>query len=391
MKTIVLGITGGVAAFKSVQLASDLVKMGYDVEVIMSKNATQFIQPLQFESLTRHKVMVDTFDRNFEYATNHISIAKKADLFIVAPATANFIAKVANGIADDMLTTTFLACNCKKYIAVAMNSQMLANLATQRNLKQCQLDGIEIISSVEGHLACGDVGSGKMADIETILKTVLPVQTLAGKKVLITLGATQEAIDPVRFITNHSTGKMGLALANVAYQLGAEVLCVAASTTVTLPSYLKVIPVKSATEMLVAVQAHYDICDICIKSAAVSDYRVKQVAHQKIKKKEENLSLELVKNPDILKWCGEHKNHQLLVGFAMETEHLIENAKQKCITKNCDFLVANSISETGSGFKGDTNHIYLIDSQQVEEFPTQTKEECAKHIFKRILKEMNLC
>ena len=383
---IVIGITGGVAAFKSVQLVSDLVKMGYDVEVIMTKNACEFIQPLQFEALTSHTVMVDTFDKRFLRSTQHISIAKKASCFVVAPATANFIAKAAHGLADDMLTTTFLACTCPKLIALAMNTNMLENPITQKNIELCSQAGMQIIDSDSGFLACGDVGKGKMASIETIKqaieKVMHPDTSLKGKKDIITAGATQEAIDPVRFITNHSSGKMGCALAKCAKEMGAEVTLIAAHMDVKAPD-VQVISVTSAKEMADAIKANYADCDICIKAAAVSDYTCKEVSAQKIKKNDETLTLTLQKTEDILKWCGQHKQHQVLIGFAMETENLIENAKRKCIEKNCDFLAANSLVTPGAGFQKDTNVIALIEKDNVTQYELMSKEECAKIILNK--------
>lgn len=390
-KCIVIGISGGVAAFKSVQLVSDLVKMGLDVEVIMTVNATQFIQPLQFESLTQHTVMIDTFDSRFEKSTQHISIAKKADCFIIAPATANVIAKVANGICDDMLTTTFLACKCPKIIAPAMNTNMLENPVTQRNIQQCKQDGIIILDSASGHLACGDIGKGKLCSIDimknTILSAINPNQILKGKNVLITAGATMESIDPVRYITNHSTGKMGLALASVAKKMGANVTVVCAHVSVEKPSGVEYINVRSTHEMAQAIQSHFDNCDICIMAAAVSDYRVKEVSEQKIKKHGDTLTLELVKNEDILYWCGQNKKSQKLIGFAMETENLIQNAQEKCIRKNCDFLVANSLKQAGAGFGTDTNIITILTADSTVQYEIMSKEACAEIILKKCVEE----
>lgn len=390
---IVIGVCGGVAAFKTVQLVSDLVKLGIDVEIIMTQNACEFIKPLQFEALTQHSVMVDTFDQRFLRSTQHISIAKKADCFLVAPATANFIAKAAHGLADDMLTTTFLACNCPKYIASAMNTQMLLNPITQHNIEICKSYGMHFIESDEGYLACGDVGKGKMADIQIIKQVLLDEihhsDELKGKKVLITAGATQEALDPVRFITNHSSGKMGCALALQAKRMGADVTLIAAHCEVALPQ-VHVISVTSAKEMAQAVKEHFDDCDICIKAAAVSDYTLVHQSKQKIKKKEDTLTLELTKTEDILKWCGEHKTHQILIGFAMETENLIENAQQKCIQKNCDFLVANHLFTPQAGFGYDTNVISIVEKDQVENYELMSKEACAKIILEKA-KEWKTC
>lgn len=388
---IVIGVTGGVAAFKTVQLVSDLIKMDYDVEVIMTKNATEFIRPLQFEALTNHTVMVDTFDSRFEKSTQHISIAKKAACFMVVPATANFIAKVANGICDDMLTTTFLACDCPKIIAPAMNTNMLNNPATQRNIEQCKKDGIRILESESGYLACGDTGKGKLCSLQamkdSIQEALYPSQPLKGKKVLISAGATMEPIDPVRYITNHSTGKMGIALATMAKRMGAEVTVVCGHLSVEKPSGIKYIDIKTTHDMAVAIQSEYEQCDICIMAAAISDYRIKEVAENKIKKHDNTLSLELVKTEDVLFWCGQNKKHQKLVGFAMETENLIQNAKEKCIRKNCDFLVANSLKQAGAGFGSDTNIITILTSDSTSQYSLMSKEECAEIILRRCMEE----
>lgn len=390
-KTIVVGVTGGIAAFKAVQLVSDLIKMNYDVEVIMSKNACEFIQPLSFESLTNHSVMVDTFDQRFMRSTQHISIAKKADCFVIVPATANVIAKVAHGLADDMLTTTFLACNCPKVIAPAMNTGMLENPITQANLKLCSNYGITIIDSSVGHLACGDIGKGKLADIsiiiEAIEKVLMTSTQLLNKKVLISAGATIESIDPVRYITNHSTGKMGIALATAAKGMGADVTLVCGQLSVEKPYGITCIDAYSAKEMFEAIQTHYDACDILIMAAAVSDYRIQNVSEEKIKKKENTLTLELIKNPDILAWCGEHKTHQINVGFAMESENLIENAREKCLKKNCDLLVANNIKQQGAGFAHDTNVITLISRAETQAFELMSKTECANAILNKIIEK----
>lgn len=390
---VVVGISGGVAAFKSVQLVSDLIKMGIDVEVIMTKNACEFIKPLQFEALTNHSVMIDTFDDRFERSTQHISIAKKCDCFVVAPATANFIAKAAHGIADDMLTTTFLACTCPKLIVPAMNTQMLENPITQNNIRLCKEYGMRFIESEHGHLACGDVGKGKMANIsvikEAIVQILYPDDSLAGKKVLISVGATQEAIDPVRFITNHSSGKMGCALAQEALNRKAEVILVAAHIEVTPPN-CTLIQVSSAKEMAEAIKQVYDKCDVCIKAAAVSDYTLKTIASQKIKKSDQALTLQLTRTEDILKWCGEHKTKQVLVGFAMETENLIENAKAKCINKNCDFVVANSLVTKGAGFQNDTNVITLISPNEIKEYELMSKADCAKVILDQVKEHLHV-
>ncbi len=389
-KCVILGISGGIAAFKAVQLVSDLVKLDLDVEVIMTPNACEFIQPLSFEALTGHTVMVNTFDQRFEKSTKHISIAKKADCFMIAPASADVIAKVVHGIADDMLTTTFLACTCPKLIAPAMNTNMFQNPITQDNLIKAKHYGMQIVEPEVGHLACGDVGSGKMADIETlkeaILDTLFQSDELKGQKVIITAGATMEPLDPVRYITNHSSGKMGCALARQAKRMGAEVTLIHASMTVQPPKGIKLIHAATAAAMADAVKAHFESADIVIKAAAVSDYRCAHVSEQKIKKKSDSLQLELVKNEDILAWCGAHKTHQTLVGFAMESEHVLANAKEKLMKKNCDLLVANSIVDEGAGFAHDTNKITLLTPTTQHEYALMSKDDCASAILSAIAK-----
>lgn len=389
-KCVVVGISGCVAAFKAVQLVSDLVKLDLDVEVIMTENACQFIQPLSFEALTNHTVMVDTFDHRFEKSTQHISIAKKADCFILAPATANVIAKVVHGLADDMLTTTFLACQCPKLIAPAMNTGMYQNPITQANLKLAKQFGIQIIQPISGHLACGDEGMGKLADIsilkEAICDCLYMSNELKGKKVIITAGATMEPLDPVRFITNHSSGKMGCALARQAKRMGADVTLIHASMSVTPPYDVKTIYTPKAADMAEAVKAQFETADIVIKAAAVSDYRCAEIAEQKIKKKGETLTLELVKNEDILAWCGANKTHQILVGFAMESENVLENARDKRYRKNCDVLAANSIIDPEAGFQSDTNRITIITEKDEKTYDLMSKDECAAIILKTAVK-----
>ena len=395
-KTIIVGVSGGIAAFKSVQLVSDLVKKGYDVEVIMSKNACEFIQPLSFEALTNHSVMIETFDQRFEKSTQHISIAKRADLFIIVPATANVLAKVVHGIADDMLTTTFLACTCPKLIALGMNTNMLNNPITQSNIKLAKEYDIHIIESKVGYLACGDIGAGKLADLDVLMNAIeaslQDSHELAGKKILISAGATIEPIDPVRFISNHSSGKMGIALAKQAKAMGGEVTLICGKLTVDKPQGIKCVDAFNALSMYDEVTTRFNDCDILIMAAAISDYRVKDIADHKIKKNQETMMIELIKNPDILAKCGELKTHQTLIGFAMESENLIENARTKCIKKNCDFIVANNIKEEGAGFMGDTNIISLINQSQVKSYTLLSKDECAKVILTHSLdKGANLC
>lgn len=388
-KCIVVGVSGCVGAFKSVQLVSDLVKKGYDVEVIMTKNACEFIQPLQFESLTQHKVMVDTFDRNFTYSTQHISISKKADLFIITPATANILSKVAHGLADDMLSTTFLACDCPKLVAPAMNSKMYLNPITQDNLKKCTVYGIGIISPISGHLACGDDGIGKLADNDTIMEAIEEAlctdKKLAGKKVLINAGPTLERIDPVRYISNHSTGKMGYALARAARNMGASVTLISGPTHLKAPYHVKTLFIESASELFEEMKNHMNEADIMICSAAVADFTPKHTHEQKIKKAASSLSLELNKTEDILQYLGSHKTNQKLIGFAMETENIIENGKQKLLSKNCDMLVVNSLTQAGAGFGHDTNIASLLTKENQIDYEIMSKEELAKIILEKAL------
>lgn len=387
-QTVVLGVSSSVAAFKSVQLTSDLIKMGYDVEVIMTKNATEFIAPLSFESLTNHNVSVDTFAPAMR-EVHHIALARKADVFVLVPATANLIAKVAHGLADDMLTTTFLAADCPKIICPAMNTHMYENPITQQNLEICRSFGMKLVEPDEGRLACGDVGKGKLADLsqikEAIEDALYPDRFLKGKKVLITAGPTEEAIDPVRFITNHSSGKMGYALAKMARRAGAEVTLISGPVALTLPFDVSRTSIHSAKELLKEVQARYEDQDMIIMAAAVADYASVKIADQKIKKQEAMMQLELIKNPDILAWLGEHKkSHQTLCGFAMETEHLLENATAKCQKKHCDLLAANHLLTPGAGFQSDTNIMTLITPEGYEELPLMSKDAVAEEILKRL-------
>ena len=387
-QTVVLGVSSSVAAFKSVQLTSDLIKMGYDVEVIMTKNATEFIAPLSFESLTNHNVSVDTFAPAMR-EVHHIALARKANVFVLVPATANLIAKVAHGLADDMLTTTFLAADCPKIICPAMNTHMYENPITQQNLEICRSFGMKLVEPDEGRLACGDVGKGKLADLsqikEAIEDALYPDHFLKGKKVLITAGPTEEAIDPVRFITNHSSGKMGYALAKMARRAGAEVTLISGPVALTPPFDVSRTCIHSAKELLKEVQARYEEQDMIIMAAAVADYASVKIADQKIKKQEAMMQLELIKNPDILAWLGEHKkSHQTLCGFAMETEHLLENATVKCQKKHCDLLAANHLLTPGAGFQSDTNIMTLITPEGYEELPLMSKDAVAEEILKRL-------
>ena len=388
-KTIVLGVSGGIAVFKAAQLTSNLIKKGYDVEVIMTQNATEFMTPLTFESLTKHNVMVSTFEKVADRSVKHISLAKRADLFVVVPATANVIAKFVCGIADDMLTTTFLAANCPKVICPAMNTQMYENPVTQRNLKTCKELGYHIVEPASGFLACGDRGKGKLAelsDIEACIDSYFQAnRRLEGKHVLITAGPTQEALDPVRYISNHSSGKMGYELARAAQSMGAHVTLISGPSREEVPFGVQLIPVQSALDMLEAVKAHYVSADYIIKAAAVGDYRVESVAEHKIKKDSEEFTLKLIKNPDILAYLGEHiREDQILCGFAMETQNLIENAKAKLEKKHCNMIVANNLKTEGAGFGHNTNIVTLIEKEQLQELSIMSKYEVACRILERL-------
>jgi len=390
-KTVVLGVTGGIAAYKTASLASMLVKDGYDVQVLMTQNATNFINPIVFETLTKHKCLIDTFDRNFEYNVEHVAIAKKADVVMIAPATANVIGKLAHGIADDMLTTTVMACRtCPKIIAPAMNTEMFLNPVVQDNIRILKKYGYEVIEPSEGYLACGDVGAGKMPEpeilFEYIYRTVAWPKDMTGKKVLVTAGPTQEPVDPVRYITNHSSGKMGYAIARVAAARGAEVTLVTGQTSIEKPLFAKVIPVVTARQMFEVVCANAEEADIVCKAAAVADYRPKHVSDNKVKKKDGNMSIELERTDDILKYLGEHKKEgQFLCGFSMETENMIENSRGKLERKNLDMIVANNLKVEGAGFKGDTNVVTLITKSEQEQLPLLSKEETAARVLDKIM------
>lgn len=388
-KCVVLGVTGSIAAYKIANLASMLVKLHADVHVLMTKNATNFINPITFETLTSHKCLVDTFDRNFHYNVEHVALAKKADVVLIAPASANVIGKLACGIADDMLTTTMLACKCKKIIAPAMNTNMYENPIVQDNLKRLKHFGMEVIEPAVGYLACGDTGAGKMPEekvlLDYILREIRYEKDMAGVKVLVTAGATREAMDPVRFITNHSSGKMGCAIARCAMERGAEVTLIAASVSVELPPFMKIIRVVSAEDMFEAVREHYEEQDIIIKVAAVSDYTPAMVAEEKMKKHEGELNLELKKTTDILKFLGQNrKEGQFLCGFSMETEHMIENSKAKLVKKNVDMIVANNLKTEGAGFGTDTNCVTLITKDEVTELAKMSKDEVAGELLRAI-------
>ncbi len=389
-KTIVLGVTGGIAAYKIANLASMLVKLHCDVHVIMTQNATNFITPITFETLTNNKCLIDTFDRNFQFHVEHVALAKRADVVMIAPATANVIGKLAHGIADDMLTTTVLACTCKKFVAPAMNTQMYRNPIVQDNMKTLKQYGFELIEPATGFLACRDVGEGKLPDPEVLLQYILRElafeKDMTGKKVLVTAGPTQESIDPVRYITNHSTGKMGYAIARHCMLRGADVTLVSGPTNLTPPPFVTVIPVVSAKEMFDAVTSHAKEQDIIIKSAAVADYRPATVASEKMKKSDNALALDLEKTEDILKYLGEHKKEsQFLCGFSMETENMLDNSRAKLVKKNLDMIVANNLKQTGAGFGTDTNIVTLITKKDEQELPLLTKDEVAKAIVDKIL------
>ena len=389
-KTVVLGVTGGIAAYKIANLASMLVKLHCDVHVIMTQNATNFITPITFETLTNNKCLIDTFDRNFQFHVEHVALAKRADVVMIAPATANVIGKLAHGIADDMLTTTVLACTCKKFVAPAMNTQMYRNPIVQDNMKTLKQYGVELIEPATGFLACRDVGEGKLPDPEVLLQYILRElafeKDMTGKKVLVTAGQTQESIDPVRYITNHSTGKMGYAIARHCMMRGADVTLVSGPTNLNPPPFVTVIPVVSAKEMFDAVTSHAKEQDIIIKSAAVADYRPATVASEKMKKSDNALALDLEKTEDILKYLGEHKKgSQFLCGFSMETENMLDNSRAKLVKKNLDMIVANNLKQTGAGFGTDTNIVTLITKKDEQELPILTKDEVAKAIVDKIL------
>lgn len=389
-KTVVLGVTGGIACYKSAALASKLTQRGYDVEVVLTKNATEFIGPHTFESLTHNRAMVDTFDRNFQSHVEHVALADKADLLIVAPATANIIAKAAHGIADDMLSTTILACDCKKLMAPAMNTRMYDNPVTRDNLETLRRYGWEIIEPASGRLACGAVGRGKMPEPEDLLEAVDHAiaydKDLSGVRVLVTAGPTQESLDPVRYLTNHSSGKMGYAIARAAAWRGAEVTLVSGPTALKKPAYVDTVDVVTAWEMFGAVTSRAGEQDVIIKAAAVADYRPAQVADGKIKKGAgEGLTLELRRTDDILAYLGEHKRPgQILCGFSMETENLVENSRKKLIRKSLDIVAANSLKEEGAGFGVSTNVLTLITREDETQLPLLTKEEAAHRLLDRI-------
>ena len=385
-KTVILGVTGSIAAYKIATLASMLVKKQASVHVIMTKNATNFINPITFETLTGHKCLVDTFDRNFEFQVEHVSLAKQADVVMIAPASANVIGKLAHGLADDMLTTTFLACKCPKIVSPAMNTAMFENPIVQDNLKILEKYGYEVIQPASGYLACGDTGAGKMPEAETLYqyieRTLADPKDLIGKKVLVTAGPTQENIDPVRYITNHSSGKMGYAVAKAAMLRGADVTLVSGQTALTPPMFVKYVQITTAEEMYQEVTSRSDEQDIIIKAAAVADYRPKTVYENKVKKKEGQMAIELERTKDILAYLGEHKKeNQFLCGFSMETENMIGNSRAKLQKKNLDMVAANNVKVEGAGFQGDTNVMTLITQDQEIALPLMSKEEAANKIL----------
>ena len=389
-KTVLLGITGSIAAYKIAYLASALHKLHADVHVLMTENATNFINPITFETLTGNKCLVDTFDRNFQFQVEHVSIAKKADIVMIAPASANVIGKIANGLADDMLTTTVMACRCQKLFAPAMNTAMYENPIVQDNIRKLKHHGYEVITPASGYLACGDTGAGKMPEPETLLEYILREvafeKDLSGKKVLVTAGPTQEAIDPVRCLTNHSSGKMGYAIAKMAMLRGAEVTLVSGPTAIEPPLFVKVLPVTSARDMFEAVTGVSDQQDIIIKAAAVADYRPKQVSEDKVKKNDDQASIELERTDDILKYLGQHKKDgQFLCGFSMETKNMIGNSRAKLEKKNLDMVAANNLKVEGAGFQGDTNVLTLITQDEEVSLPLMSKEDAALKILDKII------
>ena len=392
-KCVVLGVTGSIAAYKIANLASALVKLHADVNVIMTKNATNFINPITFETLTGNKCLVDTFDRNFQFNVEHVALAKRADIFLVAPASANVIGKIAGGIADDMLTTTIMACKAPKLISPAMNTNMFENPIVQDNLKKLRSYGYEVIQPASGYLACGDTGAGKMPEPETllayILRTIACEKDMVGKKVLVTAGPTQEPVDPVRFITNHSTGKMGYAIAENCMRRGAEVTLVSGPVQIAPPLCVRVIPVVTAADMASAVKECYQEQDIIIKTAAVADYRPAHPADEIVKKKDAESVLELERTEDILAYLGAHRRDgQFICGFSMETENMLENSRAKLARKNVDMIVANNLKVAGAGFGTDTNVVTIITKDDNRQLERMSKAAVAASIVDEILKKM---
>ena len=385
-KTVLLGVTGGIAAYKAASLASALVKLHACVEVVMTKNATEFITPLTFEQLTGNRTMIDTFDRNFVHQVEHISLAQRTDLVIIAPATANVCAKLAHGLADDMLTTTVLACKCPKLIAPAMNTNMYENPVTQDNLELLRKYGWEVISPASGRLACGAVGAGKLPEpedlVQYILREIALPHDLAGKKVLVTAGATQESLDPVRYLTNHSTGKMGCAIAEAAMLRGAEVTLICGAVSAKIPSFVTTVKAISAQEMFEAVAQHAPSADYIFKAAAVADYTPADYCDDKMKKKDGDLAIPLKRTTDILAWLGANRRDgQVICGFSMETRDMLENSRAKLVKKNVDMICANNLKQEGAGFGVDTNVITMITKEDIQELPLQSKEAAANEIL----------
>lgn len=392
-KCVVLAVTGSIAAYKIANLARMLMKLHATVHVLMTQNATNFIHPITLETLTQNKVLIDTFDRNFQYSVEHVALAKAADVVMIAPASANVIGKIACGIADDMLTTTVMACPCKKIVSPAMNHNMFHNPIVQDNLRKLASYGYEIVAPDTGMLANGDIGDGRMPEesvlLDYILRETAYEKDLAGRKILVTSGATREVIDPVRFITNHSSGKMGTAVAKAAMLRGADVTLVAAHMDVAPPPFVKVVPVVSAQEMFEAVTSRAQDMDIIIKAAAVADYTPVSAADQKLKKKDGELSIDLKRTQDILRFLGEHKRPgQFLCGFSMETEHVLENSRRKLLSKNADMICANSLRTQGAGFGTDTNILTLITADTDTELPLLGKDEAAHQILNAIRSRM---
>ncbi len=388
-KTVVLAVTGSIAAYKMANTANMLKKLGADVHVLMTQNATQFINPITFETLTQHKCLIDTFDRNFQYSVEHVALAKAADIVLIAPASANVIGKIACGIADDMLTTTVMACPCKKLVAPAMNHNMLHNPIVEDNIKKLASYGYGIINADRGTLANGDIGDGRLPEervlVEHILKEIAFDKDLAGKKILVTAGATREPIDPVRFITNHSSGKMGIAIARAAMQRGAQVTLVCAHCDVEPPMFVDVVKVQTAQEMFEAVTGKAAEQDIIIKAAAVADYTPAVTAESKIKKSDDDMKIDLMRTKDILKALGESKRQgQLICGFSMETDNVLENSRKKLAGKNCNMICANSLRTQGAGFGVDTNVITMITPTDTQELPMMSKDEAAHRILDRL-------
>ncbi|MCQ2508152.1 MAG: bifunctional phosphopantothenoylcysteine decarboxylase/phosphopantothenate--cysteine ligase CoaBC [Dorea sp.] len=390
-KCVLLGVTGGIAAYKIASLASKLVKAGAEVRVIMTENATNFITPITFETLTGHKCVTDTFDRNFEFKVEHISLAQKADVIMIAPATANVIAKLAHGIADDMLTTTVLASKAPKIVAPAMNTNMYENPITQDNMATLKKYGFKVIEPAVGYLACGDTGAGKMPEPEDLYdyieQEIAMKKDMCGVNVLVTAGPTQEAIDPVRYITNHSSGKMGYSIAKICALRGANVTLVSGQTALKPPKFVNYVPITSAQDMYEAVTSRSEQMDIIIKAAAVADYRPTTVADEKMKKSDDSMSIPLERTNDILKFLGEHKKEgQFLCGFSMETQNMVENSRKKLYKKNLDMIAANNLKVAGAGFQGNTNILTLITKDYEEELPLMSKDDAANELMDHIMK-----